>query len=260
MDTTTLWQHILTAPQDETLKAHYIQALAQADDRRAEIFRLAAELERFPSYYIQHEELSRQYESRLAEWREDFDTPARMWQAEVNFIQGWPIQITVAARSFLHHAEEIVATIPLRHLNLTAVQETPEVFSVAQWGQIASLDGSHQPWSSEAIVALADSPHLSSLRWLDLSSTGIDDTEVERMAASPRLKKLAHMDLRNNPCRDPVDAAAGCGVDGFSGLIVPESIWLPDFGRDLEARYGTIDWLHALAHFMERHPPCRYRF
>jgi hypothetical protein len=82
---------------------------------------------------------------------------------------------------------------------------------------------------------------------------------VEILAAAASLRDVEHLDLTNNPTRDPVDAAAGAGWDEM-GRIVPESIWLPDFGRELEARHGKIKWLHALDHFLEGHPPNRYRF
>lgn len=260
METATLWQQILATPGDEELKTRYIQALAEAGDPRVEVFRLAEQLRRFPGYYVQHEELSRRYESSLAPWRDDLAASAAHWQAEITFVEGWPGQITIAAADFLRYAAEIIAAIPVRHLNLTAVNDATGVFNVAPFEQIASLDGSRQPWSTEAIEALASSVHLSSLRWLDLSRTGITEGEVAILAASPHLRGLAHLDLQHNPSRDPVDAAEGCGVDGFSGYIVPESIYLPDFGRELEARYGRIPWLHALAYYMETHPPSRYRF
>jgi len=39
-----------------------------------------------------------------------------------------------------------------------------------------------------------------------------------------------------------------------------ETIFLPEFGKELEARYGKIGWLHSLWNFLEKHPPYRYRF
>ena len=38
------------------------------------------------------------------------------------------------ARDFLRQATEIVATLPLRHLNLKAVSEAPEIFELEQFG------------------------------------------------------------------------------------------------------------------------------
>ena len=41
---------------------------------------------------------------------------------------------------------------------------------------------------------------------------------------------------------------------------VEPGIYLPEFGRELETRYGRINWLHALDNYMEKHPPSRYSF
>jgi Leucine-rich repeat (LRR) protein len=125
--------------------------------------------------------------------------------------------------------------------------------------QIASIDGSKHPWSGEPIKALAASAQLADLRWLDLSRSDISDADVEILAASPNLRKLEHIDFTRNECRNPVDAAAGYGSDE-NGRIVWESVHLTEFGRELEERYGRIEWLRALENFMEKHPPRRYLF
>lgn len=260
MNPSTLWQQILAAPGDKDLKAQYVRALERTKDPRAEVFRRAESVLRFPIYYVQHDEMVRLYECSLSDWRAEVDTTSAPWRAEVHFVSGWPIEITLDAADFCRHAADIVATLPIRHLNLRAVEEAPEVFSVAGFGQMASLSGWGHSWSDSAVTALANSPHLGSLRWVDLSETGITDAEVEILAASPHLREVVYLNLGDNPCRDPADAAAGCGVDGVTGQIVPESIWLPDFGRELEARYGRIEWLHSLDNYLERHPPGRYIF
>ncbi len=241
-----LWAQILAAPDDHALKAQYAEALAQAGDWRAPVLRIAAETE--------------VHRLDIANWQSNFKAPAARWPAEVKFIRGWPSEITIEARTFIQHAAEIVAVLPLRHLDLKAVSEAPEVFALAQFGQIASLDGSHQRWSAEAIAALANSPHLRSLRWLDLSYTQITNAEVEILAASEYLRHLEHVDVNHNRCRNPVDAHAGYGTDWMTNTIVPESIYLPKFGLELEKRYGRINWLHALGNWMEQHPPSRYQF
>lgn len=192
-------------------------------------------------------------------WREDFKAFAASWQAHIDFVEGWPSQITIAASAFLRCAEEIVVTIPLRHLNLTAIADAPTAVDVGAMAQIATLQVCSQPWNREAIQALADSEHLRSLRWLDLSQSNLTDADVETLAASPRLREVAYLNVEDNPCRNPVDASTGYGVDAFTGLIVAESLWFPDFGRELQARHGSIPWLPSLENFMETYPN-RYQF
>jgi Leucine-rich repeat (LRR) protein len=134
------------------------------------------------------------------------------------------------------------------------------VFEVPQLSQIASLDGSKQIWSDDAIRALANSSELHALRWLDLSHGGITETQVEILAASPSLRNVEMIDLSENPTRNPVDGSAGAGWDWMSGKIEFDSIALPQFGVELEHRYGEITWLHALRKFLEAYPPSRYSF
>ena len=240
-----LWAQILAAPQDKTLQAQYFEALTQAGDWRADVLRLAAEIEA--------------HQRDIDRWRQDFQIPAWRWPAEIIFIQDWPIELTIKARDFIAHAAEIVETMPLRHLNVKAVSEAPDVFHCPQLNQIASINGSHQGWSVEAITALANSENLRSLRWLDLSYTKITNAEVEILAASEKLRNLEHLDVGHNRCRNPVDAHSGFGSDWY-GNIVLESIFLPKFGKELEKRNGRIHWLHALDNWLDQHPPSRYRF
>ena len=240
-----LWAQILAAPQDKTLQDQYREALTQAGDWRAEVLRLAAEIEA--------------HQLDINKWRLTFQEPAWLWPAEITFIADWPLELTIKARDFMAHAAEIVATMPLRHLNLKAVNEAPEVFNCPQLNQIASLMGSHQPWSVEAITSLANSENLRALRWIDLSYTKITNAEVEILATSEKLRGLEHLDVGHNRCRNPVDTHAGFGTDWY-GNIVPESIFLPKFGTELEERHGRINWLHELDNFREGFAPSRYRF
>ena len=46
----------------------------------------------------------------------------------------------------------------------------------------------------------------------------------------------------------------------MSGRIVPESIHLPEFGAQLEARFGKIRWLNPLWNYGNDYPPSRYSF
>ena len=196
----------------------------------------------------------------IAGWRAELSGRADAWPGKIEFVAGWPIELTIAAADFARHAEEIVATLPVRHLNLEAISDLPNVFGMAQLCRIASLTGREQMWSDDAIRALAYSFNLPALRWLDLSHGGITETQVEVLAASATLRTVEMLDLSENPTRDPVDGSAGAGWDWMTGKIEFDSINLPEFGVELERRYGEIPWLHALRNFLEAYPPSRYSF
>ena len=262
MNLTGRWQSVLDAPADPERKTEYVEALAVAHDARAELFGLAADYKRLRSgsYIDAAAALKPRVDALVAAWRAELSPCTDAWQAEVEFVDGWPIELTIAAADFARNAAEIVATVPIRHLNLTAIAAFSAAFDVPQFEQIVSLDGSRQEWTDDAIRTLANSPRLSALRWLDLSHGAITEAQVDILAASSVLKALAMLDLSNNLTRDPVDASAGYGVDWMTNTIVPESIALPEFGHELEDRHGTIGWLHGLDTFMEAYPPSRYSF
>jgi hypothetical protein len=262
MNAADLWRLILAAPADADLKTKYVEALTQTGDWHADIFSLAAEYKRLRSgsYIDAAQALKPRLDGLIAGWRADLSGRSGAWPGEIEFVAGWPIELKIKAADFARHAGEIVDTIPVRHLNLEAISDLPDVFEVPQLRQIASLDGSEQIWSDDAIRALATSSNLPALRWLDLSHGGITETHVEILAAAPSLREVAMIDLSDNPTRDPVDGAAGAGWDWLSGKIEFDSIALPEFGVELERRHGVITWLHALQNFLEAYPPSRYSF
>lgn len=256
-----LWRDVLAAPNDALLRTRYINALLQEGDRRAEPFLVGAEIERRcrRSEKFRTEALAKHCEQLTQIVAAEFAESLGRWKATLGFVFGWPSEITIDAGDFIQHGAEIVTTIPLRHLNLLSVNDATEVFNVPQFDQIVSLQSSGQVWSNKAVLALTTSPYLGSLRWLNLSKTGLGDKQVEMLAAAANLRGLAQIDLTNNNGRDPVDAAAGCGYDGVTGSIVMESVYLPPFGRELESKYGKIEWLNVLFNYAQ-FPVDRYLF
>jgi hypothetical protein len=261
MSSVDLWPQVLASPNDPQLRALYLDALLQDGDRRAEPLLVGAEIERRKRNRESHrtQALAKHCEQLTRIAAEEFAVSLERWRAKLTFVFGWPSEITITSADFILHAAEIVATIPLRHLNLLSVNEAPEVFGAPQFNQIVSLQGGGQIWSNKAIDALTASPYLAALRWLNLSKTGLRDKQVEMLAAAANLRHLAQIDLTKNDCRDPVDAAAGAGYDGITGFMVLESVYLPPFGRELESKYGKIQWLNVLATYAD-FPLDRCRF
>lgn len=261
MNSTEAWAEVLATPNDKQVRAGYVDALVEEGDRRAEPMLVGAEIER----RIQNAEsyltadLAKHCEQLTQVAAAEFASSLERWGAKLKFVYGWPSEITISAADFVRNAAEIVATIPLRHLNLLLVNLATEVFHVPQFSQIVSLHGGGQVWSNKSVYALIASPYLGALRWLDLSKTGLGDKQIDMLAAAPSLRGLAQIDLTQNNGRDPVDAAAGCGYDGITGGMVLESVYLPPFGLELESKYGRIQWLNVLATYA-KFPLDRYQF
>jgi hypothetical protein len=255
------WKHILTAPADANLRAQFVTGLVQAHDPRAKLFSLQAAYDGAVAAKSADEiALKPQLDAALGEYRLPFDRRAAAWPGRIAFVDAWPIELTIAARDFASHAADIVATIPLRHLDLLRVADAPSVFELPQFEQIVSVDASGQSWTDDAVRALAGSAHVAGLRWLNLSNCGITEAQVDVLAASTGLNDVAMLDLTHNPTRDPVDAAAGYGTDWSTNRIIPDSIFLPAFGAELQAKYGKIAWLNGLWNYLEDYPPSRYTF
>lgn len=251
MTSADLWRQLLAAPNDAQLRTRYTGALLQEGDRRAEPFLVGAEIESRNRNRKSHttQDLQKHCDELTKPMAAELADCLQRWNAKLKFVFGWPSEITIKARDFIQHANEIVSTIPLRHLNLLSVNEATDVFQVPQFNQIQSLYAGGQVWSNKAVQALTGSPHLSALRWLNLSKTGLGEKQVDMLAAAQNLRKLDQIDLTKNNSRDPVDAAAGAGYDGNTGYIVVESIYVPEFGRELESKYGKIRWLNTLYNF-----------
>lgn len=262
MNSPELWRKILAAPSDEPLKAQYVQALKDEGNPRGEMFEVSASYHAFKSgsYFGKAEALKPRLDELLKPWETDFRAAGAFWGGKVTLIKAWPIELEISAAHFIRHAADIVKSMPLRHLTLKEVSKAPGVFEVPEFKQITTLDACGQPWSLEATAILANSSELGSLRWLNLAGCKITEEQVEILAASQTLRCVRMMDLRNNECRDPVDNACGCGYDWQSGGVVPESIYLPPYGHELEERHGKIPWLHALDYFMKTFPIDRHEF
>src|ERR1700722_1211064 len=160
-----LWQRILAAPADGELKAQFVAALDPAGDWRGKVFALQALYQHLRDENLPDNAalLKPDLDAAVADWRKGFDLQAAAWPGKIQFVDAWPIELTIDAAAFARNAAAIVAAIPLRHLNLSAVDDTVDVFGVPQFDQIASLDGSKQPWTDDALHALANSAHIGAL-------------------------------------------------------------------------------------------------
>jgi uncharacterized protein (TIGR02996 family) len=252
-----LWQAILAEPAQQELRLAYVAALQEAGDPRAGIFAAADELRALSYLQVSaRRELYTQQEELVRRHAPNWVKTVHALGGVVRLIEGWPEEVVLPAAAFIEHAGVIVRTIPLRHLDVEEAAKLPSLFRVAQMAQVVSLNFAGQTLRTDFVAALARAPLLNGLRWLDLRNTALTDGAVELLAASSNLKALRFVDLANNPCRNPVDAAATSTRAGVA--IVPSAAGLPRFGAELEARYGRIPWLHARAIFGDAFPPSRY--
>jgi hypothetical protein len=146
MNSIDLWERILAAPADGDLKTRYVEALTREGDWRAEVTSVAAEYRRFEagSYIGKAAALKPKLDALLARRRADFAQRADAWPGTIELVLGWPIELTIAAQAFASSAAQIVATIPVRHLNLRAISDLPAGSCPAEW----CMSDSRRGWVS----------------------------------------------------------------------------------------------------------------
>ncbi|MEO8841905.1 MAG: leucine-rich repeat domain-containing protein [Kofleriaceae bacterium] len=89
------------------------------------------------------------------------------------------------------------------------------------------------------------------MKRLGLTSNDIGPRGLEALAASKRMPELIHVELDGNRIESPFETF---GIDEMTGLVNRQGINLPDAGKQLEAKYGPLAWLHGPSQ-LARFPP-----
>jgi hypothetical protein len=172
------------------------------------------------------------------------------------FIRGFVDEVVVDARRYLDHGDEIFRRAPIRHLVLCEVGDlVTEIARDPRLAQLASLslDNMYRkhPIGDAGLAAIAASPHLRNLRFLNVSNQGIGMAGLEALGASKTLPSLIDVNLTGNRFEDPIEHY---GTDWASNRIIHIDSTLPPVGRELEAKYGDLPWLHGPSR-LRNYPP-----
>jgi hypothetical protein len=169
----------------------------------------------------------------------------------VAFHRGFIEEIEIGATAFIDRAPDIFRAAPIRHLQLNGKPgEIRGAFRAPQLRQLDSLNVSDCDLTDGDVAALADSPHLQALRWLDVSYNRITAAGIRLIAGA--FRHLQYVNLAGNPADSPTETY---GVDAISNSVVRGSIALPRPGRALEEEFQRrIEWLHAPSNFPD-YPP-----
>lgn len=163
------------------------------------------------------------------------------------FSRGFVEGVIVDARRYVDHADELFRAAPIRHLVLSEVGDLlGTILRDPHLAQVVSLSigntSRKHPIGDAGLIGVAASPHLRGLKVLDVSSQDIGMPGLEALCASKALPSLLDVNLVDNRFDNPVEQY---GEDWATGSIVPESVHLPPLGRELEAKYGDLPWLHG---------------
>lgn len=184
-----------------------------------------------------------------------------IWEPEVaglvdgvHYDRGFIELVKMPAIRFLERAQRLKTVAPIRHLTLTDVREVAEeLFRSPHLATIRSLDLRENDLGDAGVRVLAESPYLGELRWLSLAwnRIGFGGAAALAQARSTTLARLEYVWLHGNDIEPNEQYAHD------SGIIVES--WLPPDGVALEMRYGRLPWLHYEATTVARMIPDRFR-
>jgi uncharacterized protein (TIGR02996 family) len=163
-------------------------------------------------------------------------------------IRGWHESIEIDGAAFVEYADALCRAAPILHLRVTGGGEAVRALAVAPvLGRFVSLGLRHQQLTDDDVIALARSPYLESLGWLDLAGNQLGRPALDALADA-RAPRLGYVNWSQNAIDDPVDTMH---VDGGEVL----DAWPTRLGQELEAKHGALPWLHAPWRFRFGYPP-----
>ncbi|MEZ5352641.1 MAG: hypothetical protein R2762_08395 [Bryobacteraceae bacterium] len=158
----------------------------------------------------------------------------------IAYRSGFVETIETAASRLLADAGELFRSAPIRYLILTgAKKHLPVLAGLPAMRSILALDLTRCDLEDSDLELLCSSPNLAGLRWLSLAGNRITRHGAEALAVATKsggLRHLGYVDWGGNPfnpCDRPV---------WDQDLVV--DLEQPPGGRELEAAYGHLPWLH----------------
>jgi uncharacterized protein (TIGR02996 family) len=251
---------IIANPDDDTPRLIYADYLDERGDLRGEFIRVQVELAHLPARSIRRLSRRRELEAREQEllqkyhldWVGTLQKLLSGMLAGVGFSRGFVEKVTVDARGFLVHAEELFRLTPLQHVRLFLAQSGPfpsitnsdrivsRLAPLPQLARLFTLDLHGIGLGSEGVCGLATSPYLIRLSHFLLSCNSLGETGAQALADSPGFPKLAVLDLSYNRIGDAAALALAqsrhllnlSSLDLRCNPIGPEGI------EALRARFG----------------------
>jgi uncharacterized protein (TIGR02996 family) len=253
----TLFQAVVDEPEAEAPRRAFAAWLDAQGDPQGEFIRLqldaARERSRF-GYSEDHARLSKAAKAILARHGNDWSQAVDRIASDPRFHSGFVEGVTIDARQFLAHAAELYRVAPVRHVVLTGARDViDELAASPHLDRLASLGLDRNQLGDEDVRAIVASPHLGRLGQLDISFNDVGVAGLEALCASKNLPRLAHVNFEGNRVKAPVEEFG----EDWTGPIIWRSF--PEYGQQLEARYGPQPWLHAPS-MLADYPPMEADF
>ena len=183
---------------------------APADRARADLVRTQCALARLASHHPRRAELlaaqSELLHAHEAEWSQPLEGLAQGCEFRRGVIEG----ATVAAATFLTHADALFAAAPLlRRVRVTdAVPHLGRLVRSPDLARLHALDFCGNELGTAGVRRLLTSPHLAKLHTLDLTANRLDDVATALVASARTLPGLRTLGLADNPRLTSVGAVS----------------------------------------------------
>jgi len=168
--------------------------------------------------------------------------------SNVEYYRGFAERVTVAAKNWRDLSARIRRLAPVRHLDLTDVRGYfPDVIKSEAMRGVRSLMIRNQGLRDADLEALAESPFLEELRWLNITGNQATENGAAALAQSKSLPALKWVNFFGNPF-EPNER-----YSHDQGQVVES--WMPEEAIALELRFGRLEWLrHPAAHLWDTEP------
>lgn len=151
--------------------------------------------------------------------------------------RGVVAQVRVSGETWVRLATELMALALIQHLDLCEpLGDLGAVFVVPEVARLVTLSVSmlDAAFGDRGAIALARSPKVPGLRWIDLCRNAIGEAGVEAIAASPYLEYARFIAFDSNPC-DPTPVVYDYDLVRTASR--------PPVAAELERTYGARPWL-----------------
>jgi uncharacterized protein (TIGR02996 family) len=239
---------VTAAPHDDAPRLAYAAAIKPHRPERAEFIRL--QLDRFAAERASgaltgnaglresdiRQRFGKEWAGPIAAYARPYTTDGkyRGWEFERGFVALIRTDPDIVVDDRTSHLFELA---PIEHLAITADGPVRQVLTSPHLARMRSLELSHLGLGDDDARLLATEVKLDRLEWLDLRGNNIGSQGVAALLSSAQIRAIPVVLLEGNTS----DPAVQYNLD-YDGSVMDS--YLPAEGKDAEAKYGRINWLH----------------
>lgn len=186
--------------EDDAPRLIYADWLEEkGDPERAEFIRVQCELARLDVDDDRVPALRRQSEDLLVKYGKRWTKGLRKYARSYTFTRGFADRVTLPARTFLAHAEDVFSLTPAWHVKIRGARNVlADFLGCVSLRKLRSLSLVANDLGVHRARDLALCPHLRRLTALEVGGNGLAVSGTEALVRSPHLRGLKRLDLRSN--------------------------------------------------------------